>query len=360
MPYRQSVSGTVRIPIITDVVIPFQAVTTFDDYEINTGQPVVFSLPLPDSMATDSERVAIRERGLEARQDSLRDARDDDDDDTRAWSYADRWPGGRFEVHRPSNDSLAQYRGWTDSLEFAGVPEDDRRVREAGSELARIAEELPEALTGRRTATFAYEYLADAIQYNRVQGISLGAGFRTRVPGMNFTDVYATARYGFSDQRAAGRLSLVRDAPGGRFSIGVQRDLADVDPFSPGRTMANSANALFTAHDHADYYLATGAALGYVTSLRPSLDLQVSLRGERQRSVERAAKSAVNDALGGTGVFPPNPPIADGDYGIGSVRLTGFGPYRWSLAAEGMAGEGTTAGNGLVFGWRAIRLESVG
>ena len=344
MPYRQSVSGTVRIPIISDVVIPFQAVTTFDDYEINTGRPVVFSLPLPDSAATDSERVAIRERGREARRDSLRDARDDDDDDMRAWSYADRWPGGRFEVHRPSNDSLALYRGWTDSLEFAGVPEDDRRVREARSELARIAEELPEALTGRRTATFAYEYLADAIQYNRVQGISLGAGFRARIPGMSFTDVYATARYGFSDQRAAGRLSVVRDAPGGRFSIGVQRDLADLDPFSPGRTLANSANALFTAHDHADYYLATGVTLAYVTSLRPALDLQVSLRGERQRSVERAAKSAVNDALGGTGIFPPNPPIADGDYGIGSVRLTGFGPYRWSLAAEGMAGEGTTAG----------------
>ncbi len=348
MPYRQSVAGTVRIPVITDVVIPFQAVTTFDDYEINSGRPVAFSLPLPDPEVPDSVRVVLREREREARRDSLRAGRDGDDedeeDDARAWSYADRWPGGRFEVHRPSNDSLALYRGWTDSLEFGGIPEDDRRVREARSELARIAEELPEALTGRRAATFAYEYLADVIQYNRVQGISLGAGFRARVAGLSFTDVYATARYGFSDQRAAARLSLVRDAPGGRISFGVYRDLADVDPFSPGRTLANSANALFTAHDNGDYYLATGGGLGFVTSLAPSLDLQLSLRGERQRSVERAAKSAVNDLFGGSGLFPANPPVADGDFGVGSVRLTGFGPWRWSLAAEGMAGEGTTAG----------------
>ncbi len=350
MPYRQSISGTITIPIVSDAVIPFQAITTFDDYEINTGRPVAFSLPLPDSTAADSERVEIREQEREQRRDSLRAARDGRDDegrdeeDSRAWSYADRWPGGRFEVHRPSNDSLALYRGWTDSLEFGGVAEDDRRVREARAELARIAEELPDLLTGRRAATFAYENLADAIQYNRVQGISLGAGFRVRVPGVSFADVFATARYGFSDQRATARLNFVRDAPGGRLSLGVYRAIADVDPFSPGRTLANSANALFTAHDNADYHLATGAALGFVTSLAPSLDLQASLRGERQRSVVREAKSAVNDAFGGSGLFPPNPPIADGDYGVGSVRLTGFGPYRWTLAAEGMAGEGTTSG----------------
>jgi hypothetical protein len=324
MPYRQSIAGTITIPVISDAVIPFQAVTTFDEYEINTGVPIAFELPLPDSTANESARAVA--------------------DDGDAWQSADRWPGGRYEVHRPANDSLARYAGWTDSLELGGMPEDDRRVREARSELARIAEELPDELTGRRAATFAYEYLADAVQYNRVQGLSLGAGFRARVPGLAFTDVYATARYGFSDQRATGRLSVVRDAPGGRLALSAYRDLADADPFSPGRTLANSANALFTAHDHADYYLATGGGATLVTSLGAGPDLEASLRGERQRSTVREATSSVNDLLGGSGFFPGNPAVAEGDYGIGSVRLTGFGPYRWSLAVEGMAGEGTTSG----------------
>ena len=38
MPYRQVLSGRVTIPLVGDLVIPFEAVTTFRDYEINTGQ----------------------------------------------------------------------------------------------------------------------------------------------------------------------------------------------------------------------------------------------------------------------------------------------------------------------------------
>ena len=51
MPYRQVIAGRVRIPVVSDVVIPFQATTTFDDYTINGGQPIAFELPLPDSPA---------------------------------------------------------------------------------------------------------------------------------------------------------------------------------------------------------------------------------------------------------------------------------------------------------------------
>ena len=39
-----------------------------------------------------------------------------------------------------------------------------------------------------------------------------------------------------------------------------------------------------------------------------------------------------------------NPPIADGDYGLLGARLDGFGPLRWTLAAEGITGSGTTSG----------------
>ena len=49
MPFRQVISGRVRIPLVSDLVIPFRAVTTFDDFEINTGRPIAFELPLgPD------------------------------------------------------------------------------------------------------------------------------------------------------------------------------------------------------------------------------------------------------------------------------------------------------------------------
>ena len=38
MPYRQVIAGRVRLPVVSDVVIPFQATTTFDDYTINGGR----------------------------------------------------------------------------------------------------------------------------------------------------------------------------------------------------------------------------------------------------------------------------------------------------------------------------------
>lgn len=335
MPFRQTIAGRVRVPL-TDIVVPFQALTSFDDYEINTGRPVVFTLPRPDTSSSDSARAARR-----AQHDSIRVAREggiNDGEKRLAWERAGAWIGGRYEIHRPSDDSLATYHGWTDSLTFEADPADDRRVRTVESDLAALVEGLPDEITLRKAHGFAYENMGDALRYNRVQGLSVGLGYRERVPNTDFTDLYATLRYGFSDERVTGRLSLVRDAPSGRFVFGGYRDIADVDPFSPGRTVYSSFNALFTAHDYADYDLATGGAVTFEKSLAIGLDLAVTARAERQRSVEQRARSAVNDALGGNGDFPPNPPIDDGDYGNLGVRLSAAGPWHWTLSAEGLAG----------------------
>ena len=65
---------------------------------------------------------------------------------------------------------------------------------------------------------------------------------------------------------------------------------------------------------------------------------------QREASVGRVAKSAVNDFLGGTGEFPPNPPVANGTYGGLWVRLDGYGRRRWSVTADLQAGEGRSTG----------------
>ncbi len=341
MPRRQVIAGQVRLPL-TDVVVPFQATTTFDDYSVNTGRAVAFALPAPDTVRSDSARAARR-----AARDSVRAAREGREGDSanaRGWTRGGFWAGGRYEVHRPSNDSLSRYRGWTDSLAFDTAEADDRRLRNVQSDLAVLAEELPDDITLRKPRGIAYQNLSDLVQYNRVQGLSLGAGYRERVPGTTFSDLFATVRYGLSDERVTGRLSLVRDAPRGRLVASVYRDMADADPFSAGRTLANTASALFTGHDYADYYLATGAGVSFQLSLGTGVDLTLSARGERQRSVEQRAHSAVNDFLGGTGDFPANPPIADGDYGLAGARVDGYGALRWWLAAEGLGGTGVTSG----------------
>ncbi len=339
MPYRQVVAGRVRIPVVSDLVIPFQATTTFDDYEINTGRQVRFDLPLPDSVSADSATLRQLRR---VRRDSLRAERRSGEtgDSGRSWSHADRWPGGRYELHRPSNDSLARYDDWADSLELEADPGEARRIRDAEAGLARMAERLPDSITGQASHGIAYERLSDAIRYNRVQGLSFGLGYQVRVPGVRFTGLYGTVRYGVSDDRITGRLTLLRDAPGGRLALSGYREIADVDPFSPGQNFGNSLNALFAAHDNADYSLVHGGSAGFETSLAAGLDLGIGARLERQTSLAREATSEVNDFLGGSGIFPPNRPIDEGTFGGGWIRVTDLVGTRWSATADVLAGEG--------------------
>jgi hypothetical protein len=355
MPYRQVIAGQVRLPLVSDLVIPFQATTTFEDYTINSGRPIVFELPLLDSMGLSRDSVRKLRR---ARRDSLQAARRGQltrgADSLRSWDYAGRWRGGRFELHRPPNATLNRYDRWPDSLSLEPDPGEARRVRDMQAELARLSEALPDSVTGQSARGPAYESLSDALRYDRVQGLSLGVGYRVRFPAIRFASLYGTVRYGLSDERVTGRLTLIRDGPGGRWAIGGYRDIVGVDPFSPGHTLGNTLDALFVAHDDADYALVEGGAVGYRTSLRSGLDLMASARVERETSVGREASSAVNDFLGGDGEFPPNAASDGGTYAGALVRLVRIGAVRWNLTADLLGSSEHTTGR--VYG--DVRLEA--
>jgi hypothetical protein len=78
------------------------------------------------------------------------------------------------------------------------------------------------------------------------------------------------------------------------------------------------------------------------------VELVLGGRVERMTSVSRVARSAVNDFLGGTGLFPPNPAVAEGTYGGASARLRRVGRNAWSITADVLAGEGRSVGR--IFG----------
>lgn len=188
----------------------------------------------------------------------------------------------------------------------------------------------------------AFERLSDVLQYNRVQGLSFGLGYQARIPGTRSTGVYATVRYGLSDERITGRLTLLHEPRDQSLAVSGYYDVVDVDPFSPGRTLGNTLNGLFAGHDNADYMLARGGSAKWETWIGTGLDLIIAARIERQGSVRRVAKSAVNDFLGGSGLFPSNPPVGQGTFGGGSVSLGGFGRTRWNLTLDLLGGTGQT------------------
>jgi hypothetical protein len=190
------------------------------------------------------------------------------------------------------------------------------------------------------TSGFGYERYSDLLGYNRVQGLSLGLGYRVGIPGVMPTAVYATLRYGFTDERATWRVSLHRDLGKGTLRLSGYYELADVDPLSPGRTFENTLNALFAGHDNGDYALSRGASAAWETRLGTRLSLELASRFERQSSTGGTAHSAVNDFLGGSGIFPPNPPIREATFAIGSARLTSHSKLRWNLMLELLGGGG--------------------
>ena len=157
MPYRQVISGKVELPWFGELVIPFEASTTFDDYQINTGQPVNFALALPDSVTDpDSIEALVRQR-----RDSLREVGRERGkaggalkEDDLARDDAGRWPGGRYEIHRAPKDSLKVYADWGDSLQFDENPAEARQQLELAEDLERMAADLPPDLTGRPTSGF--------------------------------------------------------------------------------------------------------------------------------------------------------------------------------------------------------------
>lgn len=347
MPYRQTISGSVELPFVSDAVIPFSFTTTFDDYEIDTGRPIVFRLPPVKSKAEADSLELARWNAYRAERE--RQGIEGGDRDSTEWRKRSRdvpgvWGnGGRYEVHLPPADSMDHYAGWPDSMELDLAGDDAREQRELAAEVAGLAERLPNELTGRRPTMFAVEQIADVFRYNRVQGVSLGFGYRTPFFDVPFTTAFGSARFGLSDSRLYVRGALVRDAPSGRWTLAGYRDLASVDPFVRPRAFANSLNALFTTHDEADYLLVQGGSLTREASLGVGLDLTLSARVEDHTSVATEATSALHD-LYGDGRFATNPPVADGWFGGATAKLEGrLGAGRWVLGADLLSGEpGTT------------------
>lgn len=345
MPYRQILAGTVQVPMVADIVVPFEVISTFEEYEINRGEAVTFLLPVTERDTSRAGRAALR--------DSLRRIRRGDldlPDSVRWWNRAGRLAGGgRYEIHRAPEDSLRRFTAWEDELDFAPRAADDARLRELRAELAVRADELPGSLTGRRSHGFGYERLGDAFRFNRVQGSAVGLGYRVRVPGVPFTTAYGMVRFGTSDERVVGRLSAVRDAPDGLLRVALYRDLTDLDPFSRGLTLANSVRALISGRDEADYALTTGGSVGYTRTIGRGMELTTTARLERQRTVAGGAVSRLNDLFGGSGRFRENPPIRDGTFVGGLVTLDqSTFSSGWQLNAEVLAGDGTSTAR--VFG----------
>jgi hemolysin activation/secretion protein len=66
----------------------------------------------------------------------------------------------------------------------------------------------------------------------------------------------------------------------------------------------------------------------------------LSGRVERQSSLPRRAQSELNDFLGGDGIFPVNPRIKEGTFGLLSAGVSWIRRTRWNITTDLLVGEG--------------------
>jgi len=353
MPYRQGVVVTFRVPWLLNLTIPLRAVTRFHDYVVNTG--VVLRFAIPDSALSERRgRVSVRLCAGCAPGDSVgRRA-------TRESGYrrAGRWGDGRWEVTVPPADSLARH-SWPEPLVIGLEPTEERWLQETGVELAKLGQQLPDGWVGRRRFGVAWERVSDAFRFNRVQGPSVGLGWVLN-PRDPFLRLVGTARFGFSDQRPTGSLRWGYEGPEARVELVGYRMMRAVEPWSEGG-FAGSINAVFAAHDDADYYLATGGGIEVEPNLGLLAHTTIGVLVQRERSVATVAASRVNDALGGDGRFPANPPVVEGEYlRLAVSRADALGPVGLRAGGEVAFAPGLAAARFWARGRTFFRLAGRG
>lgn len=325
MPYRQVLDITAEIDVIVRAAIPARVITTFADYRINTDAAIAFEVPVDSVEGLPSSRRFCPRCG---------DGEEEANAEDVGFLRTGGWDGGRWEVSVPPRDSLDRY-AWRDSLTLDVDEATQEHIRQSVAELARLKEDLPPELLMRRRFGLAWEDLADIARFNRVQGFSAGAGVRLRPP-LPFTTLVLTGRYGFADQRVTGSALWRRDAPGGLFEGRVFHGVLEAEPWTRGQSIGNTLNATFAAHDDADYYLGTGVTLALTPYGGPFESVEFVVGAERHRSMDAVAGSGVNDFLGGSGILPPNPGVAEGDFLRASVRPSRR--FGWTAVWGGVEG----------------------
>ncbi|MGH7663412.1 MAG: hypothetical protein ACRENI_03825 [Gemmatimonadaceae bacterium] len=134
-------------------------------------------------------------------------------------------------------------------------PEEIRRVQAEARELVRAG-----ALARTRSLSLAAGGISDFVRVNRVEGFSLGAGLTRRVGGG--LSLEASARWGFADHEAKGRIALVwRRAAGRSVTLFAERVLRDAGDVAESSTLVNSIAAQEFGRDHTDPFDVRGVGI---------------------------------------------------------------------------------------------------
>ena len=341
LPRRQVLTVLWQYKYLPGANMPGEALVVFSDYELDVvDSPIAFG---------EAQRPAYGHHG--SSHWGCPDAWEFDVDETRSGAETcgtrpivkgdTEADGTRWEINFPTLDSLERY----DFDDGDGPEQFDENDLLATSirEIASVTADPPVAAVAVRIPEYTWVTRAgEALRYNRVTGPSIGAqhDFRLWSP---LNTLRVAGRISPGDPVVGVSAAWRRDAPNGLFELSASRALRDVEPWTSGTGLGNSARALFLGHDDADYYV---AEYGGEVSYRPYSGI---LRdGRAALAVERQQSASVEDALPLAGRFQPNPLISQGHYARATLEkswLYGLnGSQRFTIGGDALVWQRVSTG----------------
>ncbi len=205
---------------------------------------------------------------------------------------------------------------WKDSLEPAirdvAQPASLKDFDAVRAEATAMA--MGHVLTGLRQNQIAGSSISDFIHFNRVEGLALhaGAAFRSADEAR---ELRISAGAGTSTGLVTGSASLSARRGSMTWQIGGAREVRQLGDFPVISGAVNSIMAQEAGRDFGDYYLASGAHLGFTRTLGGRTQMQLELGYERTDSLLASASWA-------RGAFArANPGVDAADWGVARLEL---------------------------------------
>jgi hypothetical protein len=215
----------------------------------------------------------------------------------------------------------------------------ETELRQLGREIGALPERPWQARTRLPGGTWD---LLRHTRYNRVEGLSLGAGAELDLGRL---ELEALARIGPADLVPNLELGLARPGATMRTRLAAYHRLAAADPSVRPFGLINSLSGPLLGRDDGQYYRATGLEVTGRPAGTGSRWYEWRVYAERQRPVGVETNASLPRLFDGDRVFPPNI-VADSIVQVGvSLRLRGERAVAMQtrvgleLAAEGGAGD---------------------
>jgi hypothetical protein len=321
-------AGFVRVPMRIEEKFTYASVNSLDTMpQMRERRPLP---PLPDSAVRDS----TSRRQMRAARDSAVKAREKEE--------CDRTGQRSIRIDRYDRALPVLVQIPCDAAKLAASPALPGSIFDPGDEvfgdaerddLLRRAESMMPSIPFVPTRP-TIEYGFNRMRYNRVEGLSVGAGVEQVVaPG---TSIKFSPRIGTADRVFNAELSLNRVNGQGTRSIGVYRRLEAVSDWGHPLSFGAGVSAFLFGRDEGFYYRTTGAELAGDNLLGRSIDWRV-FHEQQSDAVSRTNISLAHSL--GTDGFVPQWNIAalrlrETGAAIRKVSSHGLNPYGFRLVSD--------------------------